>query len=250
MENVLMMPEEYIGAARTKTQWTHSTPRKWTEKEIEWVLALQNKDYNAVQIACSVQRNIVSVSTKLKRLKKKDDTYNDVHREEKYRLNEEYLLHLQPDTVLDVFCGAGDYYKDYHRVTNDINPDINADYHEDALKFMCQMYLSGQKFDLIDLDPFGSAYDCFDLALKMAKKGIVITFGEMGHKRWKRFDFVRSRYGINVLEDFTIDKMIAEVQRIARNNHKSLTVFRVANWQNISRVWFNIDNLKITEQWK
>ena len=67
------------------------------------------------------------------------------------------------------------------------------------------------KFDLIDLDPFGSAYDCFDLAIKMAKKGLCITLGELGHKRWKRLDFVSSHYGIDNIDNLTLSNFPAPI---------------------------------------
>ena len=53
----------------------------------------------------------------------------------------------------------------------------------DALKFCCYEYYCGNQYDLIDIDPFGSVYDCLELAIKMAKKGIIVTYGEYGHKR-------------------------------------------------------------------
>ena len=105
------------------------------------------------------------------------------------------------------------------------------------------------KYDMIDLDPFGSAYDCFDLAIKMAKKGLCITLGEMGHKRWKRLDFVKWRYGINSLDDFTSDIIIKKIQEIGIRNKKILKVFAKRDWQNISRVWFVIKPYKETSQW-
>ena len=61
----------------------------------------------------------------------------------------------------------------------------------DALKFCCYEYYCGNQYDLIDIDPFGSVYDCLQFAIKMAKKGIIVTYGEYGHKRWKRYDTVR-----------------------------------------------------------
>ena len=133
--------------------------------------------------------------------------------------------------------------------TNDLDKNIPADYHEDALKCICQLYHDGNKYDLVDLDPFGSAYDCFDLAIKMAKKGLVITLGELGHKRWKRLDYVGTHYGIERLDDFTIENLISHIQIIAARNKKKLTVWQYREWQNIGRVWFKIENIKVTSQW-
>lgn len=115
---------------------------------------------------------------------------------------------------------------------------------------LCKLYSENKKYDFIDLDPFGSCYDCFDLAIKMATNGIAITLGEMGHKRWKRLDFVSKRYGIYNLEDFTSDNLIQKIQQIGIQNKKSLNVFAKRDWQNISRVWFTIDEYKETSQWE
>ena len=102
---------------------------------------------------------------------------------------------------------------------------------------------------MIDLDPFGSAYDCFDLAVKMAKKGLIITLGELGHKRWKRLDFVRTHYGIKTLDAFTIENLIQHIQAIGERNKKRLIVWQYREWQNTGRVYFTIDRLKVTDQW-
>ena len=122
-------------------------------------------------------------------------------------------------------------------------------YHLDALKLLCKLYCEGKTFDLIDLDPFGSAYDCFDLAIKMAKKGLVITLGELGHKRWKRLDYVERYYGITNLEDFTIDNLINHIQQLGMKNKKRLVVYEKKEWKNIGRVYFKIEPYKITKQW-
>jgi hypothetical protein len=115
---------------------------------------------------------------------------------------------------------------------------------------VCKLYYEGAKFDLIDIDPFGSAYDCFDLCVKMAKKGLIITLGEIGHKRWKRLDFVRSHYGIEKLEDFTSNRIVDEIIKIGARNKKKLIPIFLNDYRNISRVYFKIETLKITEQWE
>jgi tRNA G26 N,N-dimethylase Trm1 len=106
-------------------------------------------------------------------------------------------------------------------------------------------YSKNNKYDLVDLDPFGSAYDCFDLAIKMATKCLIITFGELGHKRFKRLDYVSRHYDINNINDFTTDNLIKEVIKIGKRNKKELTPVFIKDWRNISRVYFEINNIKI-----
>lgn len=243
-----LMPEEYKGKQGNKTEYTHTPPREWTKKEIEWLLLKHKQGYSTDQIAYSMGRTQVSVSIKLKRLKKDKDTYNEKHLEDKYLFNDSFLELLQPKTILDLFCGVKSYYKSkdkYQVVTNDIDKKIAADYHADALKTICALYSIDESFDLIDLDPFGSAYDCFDLAIKMARKGLVITLGELGHKRWKRLDYVKRFYGIEKMEDFTIDNLIKHIQQIGLRNKKELKVIYKKEWENIGRVWFEIFPTKV-----
>ena len=247
--NIPMMPQEYRGKSLSKGDYTKTIPQKWTKEEIEWVKKLKTDGYSISEIAESTGRSEVSIQIKLKRLGKSENKYNARHVVEKYEVNEKFLNEINPTNVLDVYTGEKDFYQNYERITNDKNENIKADYHLDALQFVCLMYSQGKKFDFVDLDPFGSSYDCFDLAIKMAKKGIAITLGELGHKRWKRLDFVSSRYDINSLEEFTIEKIIAHIQKIGVHNKKNLIVYDFKEWQHIGRVWFKIEPLKITSQW-
>lgn len=246
------MPTEFKGELKKSGGYTISSPREWTEKEIEWVKKMLDEGYSNKEIAESVDRTTTSVAIKVKRLGKKENTYNQRHVLEKYDLNAMFLNLIQPETICDAFCGQKSFYKslDYNVITNDLDSGVEADYHMDAFRFMCEMFLEGKSFDLVDLDPFGSAYDCFDLAVKMAKKGVIITLGELGHKRWKRLDFVGRYYGINSLEDFTIENLIQHIQMIGERNKKKLIPVFTKEWRNIGRVYFRIEPIKIVEQWE
>ena len=246
-----IMPNEYKGEFGKGGGYTKTAPRKWTAEETEWVKSLMEQGYTNKEIAVSIDRTEISTQIKIKRLGKKDRTYNEEHREEKYRINDEFIQHIKPSSCIDVYAGARSYYEGKCCViANDKDEKAETLYHMDALKFCCYLYEKNRTDDIVDLDPFGSAYDCFDLAIKMAKKGLVITFGELGHKRWKRLDFVSRHYGIKTLEDFTLDNLIEHVQMIGQRNKKSLQVFAKREWRNIGRVWFTIEPLKITEQWE
>jgi hypothetical protein len=250
--NPYLMPSEYKGEYTKNGGLTKFQPRKWTEKEIEWVNMLKAKGFNTKQIAECIDRDVTQVSIKIKRLGKVNKTYNDPHRAEKYATNAKFIIDANIDSVLDVFSGSKSAYETYGLkkiVTNDAEVSYSTDYNYDALTFCCMQYAGGNKYDLVDLDPFGSAYDCFDLAIKMAKKGLVITLGELGHKRFKRLDFVRRYYGIETLEDFTTDNLVKHIIKIGERNKKTLIPIYVKDWRNIARVYFKIEQLKITEQW-
>jgi hypothetical protein len=248
---MLEMPLEYYGEIKTGSSYVKSKPRAWTTEEIKWVQETNNQGHSAKVIAEAIGRTEVSVRVKLKRLGKKEDTYNDANRAVKYQANKEFIDLVKPKTLLDLYAGNS-YYKNHLEVVvtdNDLDTKFETKHNEDALKLLCKLYASNTKFDVIDLDPYGSAYDCFDIAIKMAKKGIVVSFGEWGHKRWRRYDFVRPRYGISNNDEFTQEAFVLEIQRIARINHKQLEVTKSLQYANFSRVYFKVSKLKITEQW-
>ena len=242
---------------------TKTKPRPWTKQDISDLKDLKEKGFKNETIAFILERSEVSIQIKWKRLHKKDNTYNKEHQLEKYETNKKFIDLIQPNSVLDLYAGRKPYYLELIKELNDLNENpfktvvtndkeknytIN-NYNDDALKVLCKLYYENNKFDLIDLDPFGSAYDCFDLAIKMAKKGLIITYGEMGHKRWKRLDYVERFYNINTLEEFTVDKMIAKTQEIGIQNKKALIPIFVKEWRNIARVYYEVNTITLNP-WK
>ena len=230
----------------------HKTQAKrWTKEEEQHILNLRAQGYTKEQIALATNRSLESVGIKLKRLGKRNNNYNQEHINEKYLLNHDFLQKVQPKSVLDLFCGENSFYKthcnDLKIISNDIEPTIAADFNLDALKLLCFLYYKGQKFDLIDLDPFGSAADCFDLAIKMSRKGLIITLGELGHKRFKRLDYVKRYYSIESLEDFTTANIVNKIMQQGTKHKKSLIPIAILERQNISRVYFRIEPLKFFE---
>lgn len=250
-KEIPVIPCEYIGEQLSKNKYVDTTPRRWTSKEVEWCLKLDKDGYSNKEIAKSVGRSEVSVSIKMKRLKKKDGRYNTSHAKEKHETNIEFIEYLQPESVLDLYCGTNKIYANKAKtvITNDIDKSIEADYNLDALKLLCHLHYEGKSFDFIDLDPYGSASECFDLAIKMAKKGMSVTLGELGHKRFKRLDYVSRHYGIDALEDFTTDNLISFIQKVGLKHKKQLNIYKKCEWNSTSKVWFTIDDVKITEQW-
>ena len=253
-KTIPMMPPEFKGKISKGGGYTKTAPREWTDKELEWCKKMKDEGFSVKQIAESMERSEVSISIKLKRLGKKNDTYNSSHVDEKYATNDAFFNMIKPNSVLDMYCGVKSYWNSRgdipEVVTNDKDTSISAVFNEKSEKLIHYLLWQNKRFDIVDLDPYGSAYDCFDCAVKMAEKGLIITFGEMGHKRFKRLDFVKSHYNIDTIEDFITDNLIKEVQRIGCMNKKQLTPVFIKEWNRISRVYFSIEKIKITEQWE
>ena len=163
--NKLQAPADVIGQIKKSGGYTKTNPREWTDSEIEWVKERKKDGYSNSAIALALGRSQVSLQIKLKRLSKSSDKYNLENRAEKYAANLEFLNLIQPSTVLDVYAGHS-WWKSQGITTtaNDKDTKFDSDYHMDALDLLCNLKLEGKKYDIVDLDPYGSAYDQFDLS--------------------------------------------------------------------------------------
>lgn len=251
MRDIPIIPSEYksgkfkiLKKSETTTFKTDELKQElWTVEEENWIWDLYEKGYSYGEICQSVSRNVNSISIKMKRLKKKKDLYNEKHRESKYLLNNEYLDYMgnKIETVLDVFCGHKMFYKErYNTLSNDINTNIDCDSHYDVDFCLDKCIENNCHFDLVDLDSFGATIQYLEKALIIANRGLIMTLGEVGHRRWKRLDFISKYYDIDKVEDITMERMIENIIRIAKERGVFLKVIRYADWGNIGRVWFEI----------
>lgn len=227
-----------------------SIPKKWTKDEETHLLKLKEDWLNNKEISNILWRTEVSISVKYKRIHKKDNTYNKKHVLEKYKTNDDFFNYIKPDTLLDVYAW-NKYYEKYNLkkyITNDKDKEKNTDYHLEAFEFLSMFY--NKSFDLVDLDPFGSAFDCFDLWIKIAKKWLIITLGEIWHKRFNRFDFVKDRYWINSKEQDWEDMIVEYIKNRWLIYKKRLKVKYLKKFNNISRVYFEVEKFKETSQWE
>tara|TARA_X000001382_G_scaffold30833_1_gene19793 strand:- start:155 stop:889 length:735 start_codon:yes stop_codon:yes gene_type:complete len=228
-----------------------TVPKKWSKSEIELLNEYKNKNYSFENISEKLNRSKTSVSIKYKRLNKNNNLYNKKHKKEKYLINEMFIKKIKPKSILDVYAGESFYKnnvttKNLYVVDNDIKG--NCDYNLKSVDFLHKLKL--KKFDLVDLDPFGSAFECFDYALQIAQKGLIITFGEYGHLRWNRIDFVEHRYNIKNKTDFIPDSFIKYVEKRGLIFNKKLNVEFIGNFKNIIRVYFSINNILKTKSGK
>lgn len=222
---------------RSKTQ-----KRKWTEDEEEYVYTLKNKGHTINYISKKTGRSKPSITNKLRRLRKKKGVgqYDKDHSNKKHLLNQRFLKQIQPNTILDLYNAGNTQYNKYEVTTNDIDPKFDTDYHKDALELIQELYSQGKKYDLIDIDPYGTAYPLWKYGVRMVKKGIIITLGELGHKRFKRYDTVGKYYGIYDMEHFTAYMMVRKLLCDAEELGVKCKCVNLADWGYIARAYFII----------
>jgi hypothetical protein len=245
------LPKKFFGKS-IKKSLTKTAPRRWTPGENNWVLELRKKGFSNKHIAGFTKRSNTSVELQMKRLGKKNGkTYNLVHRVDKYVQNYKFIELLDCKSILDLYSGEKSCYigKVNKVCTNDTDKRFKTDYTVKAEKLVVDLFFENKKFDIVDIDPFGSGYDCINYGIRIAKKGIIITLGEMGHLRWKRLGYVRTHHDINTLEEFTTENIIKSIIKIGLRNKKKLTPVIISDYRNISRVYFTIEKVKMTEQW-
>lgn len=231
--------------------------RKWSDEELEWCKELYENGYSYSEIAISIRRTKDSVQSKMNEMLKMTNAYNSQHIEEKFRVNVEFadsVINSHSGSnrhfkILDLYCGYNGFWNQYAEskkniridvTTNDKNPEIKADYNEDAERLIHKLYYEKNMYDIVDIDPFGSPYECLELGVKMAKRGLCVTFGDLKLKQWGCLDFMRDRYGIETKDEMNVDSLIAYVKKVGRRNGKTLEVFHQSVWNKLARVWFRV----------
>lgn len=225
-------------------KYTHTTPRRWTDRELQVLKEALDEGLPLSEIASKLNRSETSVSIKRKRLGKDNRTYNDKHRTLKYEANLAFLQELQPKSVLDLYAGPKSYYRGLvdKVVSNDLVYE-GHDYNDDAKYVLAEIFANRERYDIVDLDPFGSAFDCFELAVQVARNGLIITFGELGHRRWKRTDYTKRTYRIDDTDNLNLPSLSAYVDEVAHRYKKRAVPYRSCDWNNIGRVYYFLEDL-------
>ena len=240
------MPDSFKGKVYKKSKYLKTAPREWTALEIEYLIEMNSIGFSSREIAESMDRSEVSVSVKLKRLGKKNNRYEGKHSLEKRDIDTSFVQRISPSKIITLMGGTKELSYTSN-MQNEVYNKVNSSFGESALKILAKKYIEDEEYDYIDLDTFASCYDAFDLAIKMAKKGLAITLGELGHKRFKRLDFVERYYQISDMKDFTLDNLITHIQKIGLRNKKKLVVYNKKEWTNVGRVWFMIEPIKVLD---
>jgi hypothetical protein len=246
----------YLGPRGKKIKYSGTTitpQRHWHIEECEFLLAKKEDGYTLKEIAKALRRTYVSIHLKHKRLNKLNIAKGIPAIEKKYKTNEAFIQKINPKTILDLHAGLTSFYSKYKNLDLLITNDKNCTGHTfqmNDVTLLDKLCFNNKKFDFIDIDPFGCAYHLIANSIRMATKGIAITFGEFGHRRYKRFDQVGPMYGIRNIEDFTIDNIVESVKNIGLTHKKTLKVYRVLENSTIVRVYFKITPAPKTPTYK
>ena len=219
------------------------------EEKIKEVYRLKKEGFSLHHISNKLNIKIDVVKNYIVLYKKKENSYNLDHVGDKYELNDEFFQIIKPKSILDAFCGRRRFWADYQKdgcnvVSNDSMQDENAC--PDNLMTLpanqlLEVYkLAGTKFDIVDIDPYGSPVDYLKAATTIAEKGLIITFGEFKSIR-HRFKnrgqkYFKEKYGITKsFEDITINDIADSVIKLSNNKFK---VWRIGDWKNCDRIYF------------
>jgi len=117
----------------------------------------------------------------------------------KYDADRAFAKEIQADTIVDAFAGDSRKYSPLKNVnwiiTNDIDQKCKTDFHLPADRFLAQMYGEARNVDLVDLDPYGSCWDCLPTAVKLARKGLIVSYGDFSNWRYKRWEIIQYQLG-------------------------------------------------------
>ena len=219
-----------------------------TDKQKLEIIDLKKEGFTYEHIAKKFNYSIGYIKQVISRYKKDKNLYNEDHRKIKYELNKEFFKEIKPKSILDLFCGENRFWDSTYGkrckvISNDSLESKNAKPDPGmTLKanLLLQAYSSvNYKFDLIDIDPYGSPISCLENGIKLAKKGLIVTFGD--YKNFKRYsnkyrNHFKVFYNIDLpKEEITINNLIDYVINLSKG---TLEVWYVASWKTCDRIYF------------
>lgn len=213
------------------------------------IIEMQDEGLTILAIARRLKMTEPAVRQQIKCIKLNTGTYNSDHIFEKYQSNEYFLSLIKVETVLDLFCGENNWWKNNTKLdvtSNDLNTKIvSADIHSNARELLKLFVKLNVKFDLIDIDPYGSPIAYFQDALKISNRGIIITLGD-NPTRMKRFpgkfkNYYRINYGLDMdASKVTDDDLIKHFIDLAKKENKTIKLELRCQWKTASRYYFSI----------
>ena len=217
---------------------------KYTHSELSYIMKLNDLGIPYGLIAKSISRTETSVRNRCVKFRTENGTYNKGHIEEKYNLNDKFLKYLEKEdrvmTILDAYSGSKPFWTKYEKgrvvLTNDINKDYPAKLHFPAEDLVKVLYEKEYEFDVVDLDPFNTPMKCFDNAIKICNRGLIMTFGD---KRGiiSNKNLAKERYGCRVYDE---RKIIQHYIRRAKKFGMKLRVWKFVKWKMTWRVYFKV----------
>ncbi len=167
----------------------------------------------------------------------------------KSKMDREFFKLVQPKSVLDAYAGVNKKYPKEITTSNDLDRNQPTNYHKDAIKLLQDASLEGYKFDLVDLDPYGSCWKGWKDGIDIAQKGIVISYGDLMVWRYhfKEFDYWKGILGerynkhIESIHDLRF-ALIARTLELGEQLGKQLNIYSVfGNWYWM-RIYYLIKN--------
>jgi len=117
----------------------------------------------------------------------------------KYDLDRHFVKQVGTRTLIDAYAGNSNRYirMKIEAMTNDLDTQYETNYHLPADRFLNLLHGSGMTADVVDLDPYDSCWICLPTAVKLANKGLIVTYTDFENWRYKRSKVILSQVGLN-----------------------------------------------------
>lgn len=218
------------------------------ERKNELIL-LFNQGFTYEKIAEHFGTTRAYIENQFREIRKLENTYNLEHLEDKYRTNKLFKREIKPRTILDPFCGTKKFWETTYWgltvISGDSGRHAKPDIKCSAQDLLTVFYKLNKKFDLIDIDPYGSPSEYLEKAIYLAKKGLIVTFGDTPNSmhRWgsRNDNHFKDLYGIDKKPiDVTGQDLADAVIRMAEKQWKCLEVSYLKVWNNCIRIYFKV----------
>lgn len=194
-----------------------TNPQRWSDEDEAVLLELVTDESVSDDEIYSKfsERPTASLDNKIRRLKKENGLYNSPYAAEKYDYNESWIAYADrmtygPVNIFEGYAGTGESSKIYEQYSgthiacemeDDVFKQLESSVpsvtavHDDCANELHRRNAASERFDFIDLDPFGSPFDTIPLALSLITNGyLTVTYGDINLQRWGRTNVLMKQY--------------------------------------------------------
>ena len=240
---------------------------KWTVELEQLALKLKNEDgltYN--QVAEQLGTTLSSIKHKIRRLQQKQNLDKYKHTKEKCDLAQKYVPHSLKPVILETHAGFGgmtEYYSKYgHTTSLELKEErVKAIRNKrlpnnhviqcDSEEYLYHLISLKERYDVIDLDPYGYPSRFFPHVFKLMTDGILfVTLPMIGVAQINKITIAHlaSFWGVDYREpSIYLDTVIKRMEEYAFMHKKRITVLEAPKFGRIYRLAIKVETVPLNE---
>lgn len=240
---------------------------KWTVELEQLALKLKNEDgLTYIQVAERLGTTLSSIKHKIRRLQQKQNLDKYKHTVEKSEQARKYLPHLLNPRILETHAGFGGMTQFYSKYGHTTSLELKEERVEavkncrlpnnqviqcDSEEYVYRLISRRERYDVIDLDPYGYPSRYFPHVFKLMNDGILfVTLPMIGVAQINKITIAHlsSFWGVDYRDTASyLEAVIRRMTEYAFMHKKRITVLESPKFGRIYRLVIKVESVSLND---